>query len=184
VLFLSVNEWSARSVSGGARSFYPETALDAHIPFVPVFVFGYALYYLWILLPTLLLRTRTHFYQTMIGFIVVQLPAIVVFLMYPSQMTRPAVVGDDIASQLVRFLYRADPGFNLLPSLHVGHSVLVALFFYTFRPKLFPWVAFGTVVIVLSTLLIKQHVILDVVTGAALAVVARLSAPMLYQQLR
>lgn len=183
ILFLGVNEWSAQRVSDGARSFYPEIAADAHIPFVPTLVFGYALYYVWIFLPVLLLRTRAHFYQVMIGYILIQLPAIVVFLLYPSQMTRPSVGGDDIASLLVRFLYRMDPGFNLLPSLHVGHSVLVALFFYTFRPKAFPWVAIGTLLIVLSTVLIKQHVVLDVLAGAALAVFARLSAPLIYQRL-
>jgi len=183
ILFLGVNEWSAQRVSDGARSFYPEIAADAHIPFVPMLVFGYALYYGWILLPVLLLRTRGHFYQVMIGFILIQLPSILVFLVYPSQMTRPVVGGDDIASQLVRFLYRIDPGFNLLPSLHVGHSVLVALFFYTFRPKAFPWVALGTLLIVLSTVLIKQHVVLDVLAGAALAVFARIGAPLIYQRL-
>lgn len=183
ILFLGVNEWSAQRVSDGARSFYPEIAADAHIPFVPTLVFGYALYYVWIFLPVVLLRTRAHFYQVMIGYILIQLPAIVVFLLYPSQMTRPSVGGDDIASLLVRFLYRMDPGFNLLPSLHVGHSVLVALFFYTFRPKAFPWVAIGTLLIVLSTVLIKQHVVLDVLAGAALAVFARLSAPLIYQRL-
>jgi membrane-associated phospholipid phosphatase len=183
ILFLGVNQWSAQRVSEGARSFYPETAADTHIPFVPTLVFGYALYYVWIFLPVLLLRTRAQFYQVMIGFNLIQLPAILVFLLYPSQMTRPTVGGDDIASQLVRFLYRMDPGFNLLPSLHVGHSVLVALFFYTFRPKAFPWVALGTLLIVLSTVLIKQHVVLDVVSGAALAVFARISAPLIYERL-
>jgi hypothetical protein len=183
VLFLSVNEWSARAVSNGAHSFYPELALDAYIPFVPVFVFGYALYYVWILLPLVLLRTRAHFYQVMIGFSLVQFPAILIFLAFPSQMTRPVVAGDDAASQLLRFLYRVDPGFNLLPSLHVGHSLLVAMFIHAFRPKLFPWVATGTAVIVASTLLIKQHVILDVATGA-LAVAGRIAAPVLYQRFR
>lgn len=184
ILFLSVNEWNARSARAGARSIYPEIALDAHIPFVPAFVFGYTLYYAWILLPALMLHTRAHFYQAMIAFNLVQAPAILIFLVYPTQMTRPTVVGDDLASQLVRLLYRADPGFNLLPSLHVGHSVLVALIFHAFRPKLFPWVACGAVVICLSTLLIKQHVILDVPAGAALAIVARISAPGLYHRLR
>lgn len=183
MLFLGINQWSAHRVSDGARPFYPEIAIDAYIPFVPVFVFGYVLYYAWIFLPVLLLRTRAHFYQAMIGFVLVQLPAVLIFLQYPSQMTRPVIDDNDAASRLVRFLYRMDPGFNLLPSLHVGHSVLVALFFYTFRPKSFWWVAIGAVLIVLSTVMIKQHVVLDVLTGAALAVFARIVAPIVYQRL-
>jgi membrane-associated phospholipid phosphatase len=183
VLFLGINQWSAYRVSDGARPFYPEIAIDAYIPFVPVFVFGYVLYYAWIFLPVLLLRTRAHFYQAMIGFVLVQLPAVLIFLQYPSQMTRPVIDDNDAASRLVRFLYRMDPGFNLLPSLHVGHSVLVALFFYTFRPRSFWWVAIGVVLIVLSTVLIKQHVVLDVLAGAALAVFARIAAPVVYQRL-
>ena len=131
----------------------------------------------------LLLRTRAHFYQAMVGLVLVQLPAVLIFLQYPSQMTRPVIDENDVPSRLVRFLYRIDPGFNLLPSLHVGHSVLVALFFYTFRPRSFPWVATGTVLIVISTVMVKQHVVLDVVAGAALAVFARIAAPVIYQRL-
>jgi PAP2 superfamily len=181
VLFLGVNQWTAQRVSDGAQSFYPEIAIDAYIPFVPIFVFGYTLYYVWLFLPMLLLRTRAQFYQVMIGFNLVQVPALLLFLLYPSHMTRPLVPGDDIASRLVRFLYRMDPGFNLLPSLHVGHSVLVALFFHTFRPRSV-WVTIGSGLIILSTLLIKQHVVLDVLSGIVLAVAARMSAPPIYQR--
>jgi membrane-associated phospholipid phosphatase len=182
VLFLGVNQWTAQRVSDGAPSFYPEIAIDAYIPFVPIFVFGYTLYYAWLFLPMLLLRTRAQFYQVMIGFNLVQLPALLFFLLYPSRMTRPLVPGHDIASRLVHFLYRLDPGFNLLPSLHVGHSVLVALFFHTFRPKS-TWVTMGSVLIIVSTVLIKQHVVLDVLSGIALAVAARMGAPAIYQRL-
>ena len=182
VLFLGVNQWTAQRVSDGAPSFYPEIAIDAYIPFVPIFVFGYTLYYVWLFLPMLLLRARAQFYQVMIGLNLVQLPALLFFLLYPSHMTRPAVPRDDISSRLVRFLYHIDPGFNLLPSLHVGHSVLVALFFHTFRPKS-AWVTMGSALIILSTLLIKQHVVLDVLSGIVLAVAARMSAPSIYQRL-
>lgn len=180
-LFLGVNQWTAQRVSDGAPSFYPEIGIDAYIPFVPIFVFGYTLYYAWLFLPMLLLRTRAQFYQVMIGFNLVQMPALLLFLLYPSHMTRPLVPGDDIASRLVRFLYRMDPGFNLLPSLHVGHSVLVALFFHAFRPRS-AWVTIGSGLIILSTLLIKQHVVLDVLSGIVLAVAARMSAPTIYQR--
>jgi len=44
-------------------------------------------------------------------------------------------------------------------------------------------VALGTLLIVLSTVLIKQHVVLDVLAGAALAVFARIGAPLIYQRL-
>jgi hypothetical protein len=182
VLFLGVNEWTAQRVSDGTSSFYPEIAVDAYIPFVPMFVFGYTLYYVWLFLPTLLLRTRAQFYQVMIGFNLVQLPALLFFLAYPSHMTRPSVPGDDVASRLVRFLYRLDPGFNLLPSLHVGHAVLIALFFHTFRPRSV-WVTMGSALIVLSTVLIKQHVVLDLLSGAVLAIAARMGAPAIYQRL-
>jgi membrane-associated phospholipid phosphatase len=146
-----------------------ETRLDAHIPFRPEFVFAYFLYYPWLLWP-LVLRQREVFFRALGAFALMQLFAGVVFVLFPSHMVRPTVIPAGIAGDLVRFIYRMDMGWNVFPSLHVGHSVLVALLFWKHGPpKLFPIVALGSALISASTVLIKQHYVVDIPAGLLLA---------------
>lgn len=184
VMFLLLDRVIAQSGGMGARGINPETALDASIPFIPQFVLAYLLYYPWVLLPVPILRSRAQFYHAVSAFAVAQLVATTIFMIFPSHMTRPVVIGDGLTHELVRTLYRLDNGFNLIPSLHVAHSVLVALFFRALRPKLFPAVAMGTLLISVSTVLIKQHYFLDIPAGMALAIVSYYVSVPIYLRLR
>ncbi len=171
-VFMYVDHLNAQLVAKGAHFTDIELRLDAHIPLVPAFVFAYLLYYVWILLPVVALREREHFYHAVAAFTVLQLAAVVTFLVFPTYMTRPVVAGTGLARDLVRWLYSADQGCNLIPSLHVGHTVLVAMFFRAQRSRWFPLVALGTALISASTVLIKQHYLVDVPAGFAFAVAA------------
>jgi membrane-associated phospholipid phosphatase len=184
VLFLTLDRVIAQGGGLGTRSVNPETWIDAYIPFVPEFVFAYLLYYAWVVLPVPILRSRAEFYHAVSAFSVVQLVAATIFLLFPSYMTRPVVIGDGIQHELLRDLYHLDNGCNLIPSLHVAHSMLVALFFRALRPKLFPVVAFGTAMISASTVLVKQHYFLDIPAGMVLAFVAYYASVPIYHRLR
>ena len=167
--FLYVDTRNAVS-SGNGRTLLPlETALDAHVPFVPQFIFGYALYYLWVLLPLFVLRTRDAFFRALGAFGLTQLIAQTMFIFYPSHIVRPQVEGEGVALELVRLLYRLDPGWNLFPSLHVAHTLVVALLVAKFaRPAMATAVWAGTLLIWTSTVLIKQHFVIDILGGALL----------------
>ena len=65
--------------------------------------------------------------------------------------------------------YASDKPLNAFPSLHVGMSTLATLFVYRKRKKLGLAVLPVTVLIILSTVFIKQHVLLDVAGGLVLA---------------
>jgi membrane-associated phospholipid phosphatase len=145
-----------------------ETRIDAYIPFRAEFVFAYFLYYPWLLWP-LALRQREVFFRALGAFALMQLFAGVIFVLFPSHMVRPTAIPAGFAGDLVRFIYRMDMGWNVFPSLHVGHSVLVALLFWKHGPKLFPIVAIGSALISASTVLIKQHYVVDIPAGLALA---------------
>jgi len=80
-------------------------------------------------------------------------------------------VGDDILSQFVRKMYSHDKPMNCFPSIHVYTTVLFTYFILiTNRLKKYQIAMMVTwaVSIVLSTLFVKQHVILDVVGACAL----------------
>lgn len=184
LLFLTLDRVIAQTGGVGIRTVNPETWIDVYIPFVPQFVFAYLLYYAWVVLPVPILRSRAEFYHAVSAFALTQLVASTVFILFPSYMTRPAVIGDGLAHELLRNLYHLDNGCNLIPSLHVAHSMLVALFFRALRPKLFPIVAFGTVMISASTVLVKQHYFLDIPAGMALAFGAYYASVPIYHRLR
>lgn len=143
--------------------------VDAYIPFVPSFIFAYVLYYPFLLLPAPVLRKRADFYSAFVAFSLMQVCAAVTFVLVPSRMERPEVTGEGLAADLVRWVYSLDQGWNVLPSLHVGHSVLVALIYWSYGRRWFVPVALGTVLICVSTVLVKQHYLVDIPAGAALA---------------
>jgi hypothetical protein len=167
--FIYVNEQNALMAASGGRFSILETRWDPYIPFAPYFVFAYYLYYPWVLLPIPILKERQVFYHTVFAFGLLQTSAIAAFLAVPSRMARPLVTGDGIAIRMVQAMYHADPGFNLLPSLHVAHSTLVALVFFRYGRKYFPIVAAGTAMISISTVFIKQHYVIDIPAGLAFA---------------
>ena len=86
------------------------------------------------------------------------------------------VPGNDIFAQLVRMIYRSDTPMNVCPSIHVFNSVTLMLAYY--RSAVFDaprrrWMRPAAMVlcmsITLSTMLLKQHSVIDVVFGLLLA---------------
>lgn len=91
------------------------------------------------------------------------------------QDLRPAAVeGGDIFAMVVRATYAADTNTNVFPSVHVV-GVMSALFAVFHTPGLRKWTwragttALG-VVIIASTLLVKQHAVIDIAAGLAVGV--------------
>ena len=100
-----------------------------------------------------------------------------------SESIRPdfAALGrDNIAIHLVKFIYAADsPPRSVMPSMHC--SVAVALFFAVIQSeslayKKWPKICAGILsfLIVLSTVFIKQHSILDLFAGVMFGLAAAL----------
>ncbi len=84
--------------------------------------------------------------------------------------------GSDIFARLVRAIYRSDTPMNVCPSIHVFNSVTLLLAYY--RSRIFDaprrrWMRPAAMVlcmsITLSTMLLKQHSVIDVVFGLLLA---------------
>lgn len=104
--------------------------------------------------------------------------ALLFYAIVPNGLTlRPKYVpGTDIFAQLVRMIYRSDTPMNVCPSIHVFNSVTLMLAYY--RSAIFDaprrrWMrpaAFVLCVsITMSTMLLKQHSVIDVVFGLLLA---------------
>ena len=149
--------------------------LDDMIPFVRQFVLVYVLWYPLMLGTTLylLLKDRRAFLRYARSVVLGLTACMLTFVLLPSgQELRPAEVsGSDLTARLLRFIYAADTNTNVFPSMHVVGTLAAVIGIFDSRsaPRGVQWgVAALGVLINASTVLIKQHSVLDILGGVVL----------------
>ena len=149
--------------------------LDDMIPFVRQFVLVYVLWYPLMLGTTLylLLKDRRAFLRYARSVVLGLTACMLTFVLLPSgQELRPAEVpGNDLTARLLRFIYAADTNTNVFPSMHVVGTLAAVIGIFDSRsvPRGVQWgVAALGVLINASTVLIKQHSVLDILGGVVL----------------
>jgi membrane-associated phospholipid phosphatase len=144
------------------------------IPFVPATVLLYDSVYLHYILAPFVLRTRHELDAYALALVAVILVAGVCFLLYPSELAYPPNLDAGVWTGLVSATRRLALRYNLAPSLHVALAVLSMAVLATRARgvgKMLLWTWAG--LIALSTLLLHQHHILDVVTGWPLGLMGK-----------
>ena len=149
--------------------------LDDMMPFVRQFVLVYVLWYPLMLGTTLylLLKDRRAFLRYARSVVLGLTACMLTFVLLPSgQELRPAEVpGSDLTARLLRFIYAADTNTNVFPSMHVVGTLAAVIGIFDSRsaPRGVQWgVAALGVLINASTVLIKQHSVLDILGGVVL----------------
>lgn len=143
--------------------------LDERIPFVPAFVFAYVLVYLTPAFSALFLRDRAELYRTFLAFGLNALVCFPIFFLFPVTLPRDLAIPDTIAGHVLSFVHVLDRPVNCFPSHHVSTAFTT---FFAIRRQSTPWgTVFGLLaaLIAVSTLLVKQHYIVDVPAGIAIA---------------
>lgn len=158
--------------------YWISTPLDAYIPYLPIFVIPYTLWFGYIAfgLAYLLLTDQRLFVKTQWYLYIGYEIALLVCLFFPhGQPLRPENIGDTAAhpgifNDIVRSLYSTDTNTNCLPSIHVLNQL--AIHFGLCRSALFQkhkWIRYTSLIfsilVCASTCFIKQHSVLDVVTA-------------------
>jgi len=170
--YFYANELNHTLKKTGDSSVNIKTRWDDWIPFIPEFVYPYYIYYPFMLLVVPISRTRIQFYHVVTAFAILEASAILTFILFPTKVIRPEIIPTDITTILIHNIFSLDLGYNLLPSLHVGHSVLVSVFFYVYYRKYFIPVFMVAISICLSTVFIKQHYVIDIPFGIIYALSA------------
>ena len=140
------------------------TAIDAAIPFVPLFVVPYLSFFLLVLLPLLVISDRRAQWDAAFGFGMIVVISSLTFLLWPT-----AIPFSDI-HPLTRGVVALDLDGNAFPSLHASLALYCALCARRAlqtagsRYTLFLW----TSLVVVSALLIKRHLAVDIAGGALL----------------
>jgi membrane-associated phospholipid phosphatase len=162
------------------------TSLDKSIPFIKIFVFPYAAWVVYVFLTLLYLcyKDRTLAFKTIL---VLDIGLVICFIIYYFFQTegpvRPIISGDDVLSRTLQYIYRIDHPYNSFPSIHVMSSYLLIRAFRN-RPWKNKWFIGGfSTAIILSTLFIKQHFIMDVIAAILLVECLFISVNKVYKWL-
>ena len=164
----------SRMIAGGWYHHNIETGVDRSLPFVPQFlVIYFGCYLFWAVNYILIARQeRRSVYQFFTGDFISRCICLGFFLAYPTTNTRPLITDGGLWNQAALWLYSIDAADNLFPSIHC----LVSWFCYLGirgRKEIPVWYQRVSMVIAVlvfaSTLLTKQHVIVDVAGGILLA---------------
>lgn len=150
--------------------------IDDKIPFVSFFVVFYCLWYLYLLLIPLMLYKKDQkklnvlFWSLVISIIF----ANIIFVAYPSTVIRATITGSSIFDYLVKIIYFFDnPPVNCLPSLHCLFSFF--FIYATFNNnnvsrKNQIFILITNILIVLSTMFIKQHAFHDALLALIISI--------------
>jgi membrane-associated phospholipid phosphatase len=171
--YLTVNH-----VTAGRSALQPLLPGETDIPLVTYAYPFYASVYLQIFLPLYLSRTRRAYARTQIAVALGSLIAFAVYLIAPMPYPRPATLEvDGPLAWMLAFEWSIDQPRCTFPSLHVFFAWLFYLGLRDEAPRWRPWLLALAIAVSISTVLVKQHFIVDVPSGMALAWLAWALAP-------
>lgn len=141
--------------------------LDEITPFLKIFIMPYIVWYpyIFLIMVYICFKNKKVYYKILfcldVGFIV----SYVMFYFFQTTVPRPEILQNDILSKLVQLIYASDKPFNCFPSLHVltTYFVMKGLSMVDIDVKFKRYANIVGVLIILSTIFIKQHVIMDVI---------------------
>ena len=160
--------------------------LDAQLPFVPGFICIYVLAFVqWVVGYVLIVRdSEALCFRMTAADLAAKLLCMVCFLAFPTTMTRPTPEGGGLWCALIRLIYWFDKPVNLFPSVHCLESWICMRGTLASRQRLWVKVAMTvmTLLVCASTVLVKQHVVVDIFAGIAVAEVGLLLSRLYYDR--
>ncbi|MCI5622814.1 MULTISPECIES: phosphatase PAP2 family protein [Anaerostipes] len=150
------------------------TGFDRMVPLIPEFTSIYLICYIfWVINYILIGRIgKEHMYRFLVGDFISRFICGLFFVFLPTTLVRPEVTGTGFWDYVLRFVYKVDQSANLFPSIHC----LVSWFCYVGirnQKEIPKWYrkfsAFFAILVCVSTQVIKQHYIIDLIGGIFLA---------------
>lgn len=164
------------------KSHFLKTSLDKKIPFLSIFVIPYILFFPYVfgIFVWAFVGGSPLFSRLALSLIFVSIVTTIIYLGYPSMIVRPFARGkrkiDSVTDRLVKKIEEFDRPNNVFPSNHVAYTLTVTLFAVAVLPAYSAvlWLIFC--LIAASTVLIKQHYIVDIPSGALVSFFAWIMA--------
>jgi membrane-associated phospholipid phosphatase len=159
-----------------SASVIPATALDNLIPFEPWFVAAYFSFFVFMPLTLVFVRDYQEFIPAAFGFFIIVVVSNTIFLVWPTVIPPGAPY-----HPLLHGLFAVDRDRNACPSLHASLALYCALIMQRHASRkliaaaLWVW----AMLIIASPLLIKRHMLIDIVCGLLFAALVYFSLPSL-----
>lgn len=159
---ININYVLASSIATNGREI--STLLDKKIPFISLFIIPYIYWYPYILLGLvfILSKNRNKYLRVLLSIYTGMIICYFFYYFFPVEIRRPYVADTNIFNKLVNMIYDSDRPVNCFPSIHVLNTYLIMRF--TSRQDSKAWFHYTNIIgilIILSTIFIKQHYILD-----------------------
>lgn len=161
-----------------AVTLMPMTAFDRAVGFHPWSLALYATLWLYILIPSSLMVSKQELWFYYAGVVVLAVIGLGIFVLWPTATPAPDIDWAHYAG--FSFLKRIDSSGNACPSLHAAFSIFTAMWNLRMlrrlgdRGLLRVLSTIWCVGILYSTLATKQHVLVDLLGGAALGLLGAL----------
>ena len=159
---------------------YIDYYLDDKIPFLGRFVYIYDTFYPFVFFSLYLLykKDKKAYFKGIIAGVIGFIICDIIFLSIPTIMYRPVIPSIDPLTDLVikiTFLYDSTP-LNCFPSIHClfCFQVIYSFIFSKFDRRNKIVIIICSLLIVLSTLFIKQHYVFDVISALLIVIVSNL----------
>lgn len=156
------------------------TVFDDMIPFCEYFIVPYMLWFPYMIMAVFYFifinKNRHEYWQLALNLMMGMTVFLIVSFLYPNiQHLRPVdFPRDNVFTDAVRWLYSTDTPTNILPSIHVFNSLAIHMSLTNceaLRER--RGIRYSsltlTVLIILSTMFLKQHSVMDVCLGATMA---------------
>ncbi|GGD58361.1 phosphatase PAP2 family protein [Paenibacillus nasutitermitis] len=160
--------------SRGEETFSLVTDLDEQIPFLKLFIVPYLGWFVFIFVCFVYLafKNKQLYRHTLLRFNIGLTVCYLVYAVYQTHVPRPEFAVHDLFDRLVQYVYSMDEPFNCFPSTHVLTSYCMMKAFISSQ-AINRYIRLGvscmSILIIASTLFVKQHVLLDI--AGAIAVV-------------
>lgn len=150
------------------------------IPFCEFFIVPYLLWFPYMIFAVIYFiffnKNKHEYYQLIFNLMMGMTIFLIVSYLYPNiQHLRPSEFPrENIFADAVRMLYATDTPTNILPSIHVFNSLAIHMSLTNCQAlREHRGIRYGslilTVLIIMSTMFLKQHSVIDVCMGATLA---------------
>lgn len=162
----------------GFERYSPVLSVDGKIPFAPEWIIVYfGCYISWAVFYIITCReSKEVCYDFVTAEVTAKLIAFIIFMVYPTEMpernTFAQSLGGGLFEQITAYMYNCDKPVNLFPSIHclaswMGFRGIAWCKKASLRLKVLAFVI--AILVFLSTLLVKQHYVIDILGGVLAA---------------
>ena len=156
------------------------TVFDDMIPFCEYFIVPYMLWFPYMIMAVFYFifinKNKHEYWQLALNLMMGMTVFLIVSFLYPNiQHLRPSEFPrDNVFTDAVRWLYSTDTPTNILPSIHVFNSLAIHMSLTNCEAlrerRAIRYSSLTlTILIILSTMFLKQHSVMDVCLGATMA---------------